>query len=150
VVHEKVSVTDGRRALPGTRHKLVAVAQTGVPTQVRHFIAAEIESVGQLEVLLLLRGASDKTWTGEEVARALVMRPASATSWLDQIAGSGLITANAGGYRYAPPSADAERTIDLLAESYAKYRVAVISLIFSKPSEGVTRFPEAFRIRRRD
>jgi hypothetical protein len=128
----------------------VAVAQTGVPTEVQRFIAAEIESVGQLEVLLLLRGAADKSWTPEEVARALVMQPASVASWLARMANKGLITAAAGCYRYAPPSVDIERTIDRLAESYAKYRVAVISLIFSKPSEAVTRFPEAFRIRRRD
>lgn len=43
---------------------------TGVPAEVRRFIAAEIESVGQLEVLLLLRGAADKNWTADEVARA--------------------------------------------------------------------------------
>jgi hypothetical protein len=121
-----------------------------VPAEVRRFIAAEIESVGQLEVLLLLRGAPDKSWTPDEVARALVMQLASATDWLDQVAGGKLVTKSAEGYRYTPPSRETERTVDGLAESYAKYRVAVISLIFSKPSEGVTRFSEAFRIRRRE
>jgi hypothetical protein len=127
------------------------VAQTGVPAEVRRFIAAEIESVGQLEVLLLLRGAPDKSWTADEVARALVMQAGSATTWLEQMAGGAFVAEPvAGGYRYAPASAAVEQTIDGLAESYAKYRVAVIGLIFSKPSEGVTRFSEAFRIRRRD
>jgi hypothetical protein len=121
-----------------------------VPAEVKRFIAAEIESVGQLEVLLLLRGAADKSWTAQEVARALVMQQPSAAGWLEQIAGRGLLAAADGRYRYAPPSADIEETVDRLAESYAKYRVAVIGLIFSRPSEGVTRFPEAFRIRRGD
>jgi hypothetical protein len=121
-----------------------------VPAEVRRFIAAEIESVGQLEVLLLLRGAPDKSWTPGEVARALVMQLASATGWLEQMASAGLLTKSGDGYSYAPPSAERERTIDRLAESYAKYRVAVIGLIFSKPSEGVTRFSEAFRIRREE
>ena len=126
------------------------MAKTGVPAEVRRFIAAEIESVGQLEVLLLLRGAPDKSWAPDEVARALVMQPASATDWLDQMAGGRLVAQSAEGYRYAPASREVERTVDGLAESYAKYRVAVISLIFSKPSEGVTGFSEAFRIRRRE
>jgi hypothetical protein len=77
------------------------VQESGVPAPVRRFIAGHIESVGQLEVLLLLRAAADKQWTTDE-----------------------------------------------LAESYAKYRVAVIGLIFSKPSEHVRDFPEAFRLRR--
>jgi hypothetical protein len=42
-----------------------------------------------------------------------------------------------------------EAAVDGLAESYAKYRVAVIALIFSKPSERVRTFSEAFRLRRR-
>lgn len=127
------------------------MAQTGVPAEVRRFIAAEIESVGQLEVLLLLRGAPDKTWTADEVERALVMQAGSATGWLEQMAGGAFVARQAArSYRYAPASAEVEQTIDRLAESYAKYRVAVIGLIFSKPSEGVTRFSDAFRIRRKD
>jgi sugar-specific transcriptional regulator TrmB len=126
------------------------LAQTGGPAEVRRFIAAEIESVGQLEVLLLLRGVADKSWTADEVARALVMQTPSVASWLEKLAGRGLVTVAGDTYRFAPPTAEVERTIDRLAESYAKYRVAVIGVIFSKPSEGVTRFSEAFRIRRRD
>ena len=116
----------------------------------RRFIAAEIESVGQLEVLLLLRGVSDKSWTAEEVARALVMQAPAVAGWLEKMAARGLIAAAGDAYRFAPPTAEVERTVDRLAESYAKYRVAVIGAIFSRPSEGVTRFSEAFRIRRRD
>jgi hypothetical protein len=123
---------------------------TGVPAEVRRFIAAEIESVGQLEVLLLLRGAVDKNWTADEVARALVMQTPSVESWLEKMAARGLLAAADDRYRFAPPTAEVERTIDGLAESYARYRVAVIGVIFSKPSEGATRFSEAFRIRRRD
>ncbi len=121
-----------------------------MPAEVKRFIAAEIESVGQLEVLLLLRGVADKSWTAEEVARALVMQAPSVEIWLDRMARRGLVESTDATYRFAPPTADVERTIDRLAESYAKYRVAVIGVIFSRPSEGVTRFSEAFRIRRRD
>jgi hypothetical protein len=121
-----------------------------VPAEVQRFIAAEIQSVGQLEVLLLLRGAADKNWTSDEVARALVMQRPSVEAWLDTMAVRGLLAATDDAYRFAPPSGEVERTIDELAESYARYRVAVIGVIFSRPSEGVTRFSEAFRIRRRD
>jgi hypothetical protein len=84
------------------------------------------------------------------VARALVMQAPSVAGWLETMVARGLVAADGDTYQFAPPTAEMERTIDRLAESYAKYRVAVIGVIFSRPSEAVTRFPEAFRIRRRD
>jgi hypothetical protein len=116
---------------------------------VRRFIASHIVSVAQLEVLLLLRAAADKEWTAGEVARALVTQPEAAAGWLQDLHGRGLATESGDRYRYAPSGGEEERTVDALAESYAKYRVAVIGLIFGRPSEGVTRLADAFRIRRR-
>jgi hypothetical protein len=124
------------------------VQESGIPAPVRRFIAGHIESVGQLEVLLLLRAAADKQWTTEEVARAVVTQRASAAGWLEQLRADGLLEQTGDRYRYGPPRGDVERAVDDLAESYAKYRVAVIGLIFSKPSEHVRDFPEAFRLRR--
>jgi hypothetical protein len=125
------------------------VAETGVPAPVRRFIASHIVSVAQLEVLLLLRAAADKDWTAGEVARALVTQPEAATGWLEDLTARGLASENDGSYRYAPSSRELDRTVDALAESYASYRVAVISLIFSRPSERITLFADAFRIRRK-
>jgi hypothetical protein len=125
------------------------VAETGVPAPVRRFIASHIVSVAQLEVLLLLRAAADKDWTAGEVARALVTQPEAAAGWLADLTERGLARGEGGSYRYAPSSSEVERTVDALAESYASYRVAVISLIFAGPSERVTRFADAFRIRRK-
>lgn len=122
---------------------------TGVPTAVRRLIADRIESVQQLEILLLLRAASDKEWSPEEVARALVTEVDSSEDWLERMTRARLLTSNGDSYRYAPDTTEMEAAVDGLAESYAKYRVAVIALIFSKPSERVRTFSEAFRLRRR-
>jgi hypothetical protein len=124
------------------------VADTGVPKDVERFISTDIESVEQLEVLLLLRAAPDKEWTAQEVARALVSNVDSATGWLARMADRGLLAELGGTYRYAPRTPDVAHTIDGLAESFAKYRVTVVGLIFSKPSERVRLFSDAFRIRR--
>lgn len=125
------------------------MGETGVPPPVRRFITSHIVAVAQLEVLLLLRAAADKKWTADEVARALVTQPEAAAGWLDDLLGRGLATESGGRYWYAPADPDLERTVDALAESYAKYRVAVIGLIFGRPSESVTRLADAFRIRRK-
>jgi hypothetical protein len=125
------------------------VGETGVPAPVRRFIASHIVSVAQLEVLLLLRAAADKEWTADEVARALVTQREAAAGWLENLRERGLARQEGDRYRYAPSSRELDRTIDSLAESYANYRVAVISLIFARPSERITSFADAFRIRRK-
>jgi hypothetical protein len=119
-----------------------------VPTAVRRLIADCIESVRQLEILLLLRAASDQEWTAEEVARGLVTEVDSSEDWLERMARGRLLVSDGDTYRYAPATAEMEDAVDALAESYAKYRVAVIALIFSKPNERVRTFSAAFRIRR--
>lgn len=125
------------------------MGETGVPAPVRRFIASHIVSVAQLEVLLLLRAAADKEWTANEVARALVTQPEAAAGWLEDLTERGLAREEAGSYRYAPATRELDQTVDALAESYATYRVAVISLIFSRPSERIALFADAFRIRRK-
>jgi hypothetical protein len=125
------------------------VGGTGVPAPVRRFIASHIVSVAQLEVLLLLRAAADKAWTADEVARALVTQSDAAAGWLENLRDRGLASHDGGLYRYSPSSRELDRTIDALAESYANYRVAVISIIFARPSERITSFADAFRIRRK-
>ena len=125
------------------------MGEHGVPAPVRGFIASHIVSVAQLDVLLLLRAAADKRWTAEEVARALVTQPDAAKGWLRDLAERGLADEGESTYRYSPANEELSRVIDELAESYANYRVAVIGLIFARPSERITSLADAFRIRRK-
>jgi hypothetical protein len=120
-----------------------------VPASVRGFIASHIVSVAQLDVLLLLRAAADKEWTASEVARALVTQPEAAGGWLEDLRARGLASEGEQRYRYAPANAELDGIVDALAESYANYRVAVIGLIFARPSERITSFADAFRIRKK-
>jgi hypothetical protein len=126
------------------------VGETGVPASVRGFIASHIVSVAQLDVLLLLRAAADKEWTAPEVARALVTQPEAAGGWLEDLRQRGFASEREGRYRYTPANAELDRLVDALAESYANYRVAVIGLIFARPSERITSFADAFRIRKKN
>lgn len=127
------------------------MAEKGIPAEVERFIATHIESVEQLEVLLMLRAAPDKSWSAEEVARALVIQRESAGNRLADLHARGLLASSQEGddrYRYDPVKGGTDRLVDGLAEAYARRRVTVITLIFSKPSDAVTSFSDAFRIRR--
>ena len=115
---------------------------------VRRFIAQHVHSAAQLEVLLPLRAVPDREWSIHDVARAQVSTPDMAERMLEDLFSRGLVArGTAGHFRYAPPDLFVS-VIDDLAEAYATRRVAVVGLIFSKPSSAVTGLADAFRIRR--
>jgi hypothetical protein len=125
----------------------------GIPTDVARFIAENIHSVEQLEVLLLLRGAATQAWSAAGVARELRIAEASASDRLEDLRARGLLARSdeaEATYRFAPADASKSRLVDALAETYATRRVSVITLIFSKPSDPVRLFADAFKIRRSD
>ena len=121
------------------------------PDDVRRFILAHINSVEQLEVLLLLRGAPDREWTAAAVGQALYTSPAAAAKRLTDLAAGGLaavLPGDASTYRYLPADDARRLMVDRLAEAYTQRRVAVVSLIYSKPNDQVQAFSDAFRLRK--
>lgn len=118
----------------------------GITDGARRLVAEHIHSVEQLEVLLLLRAAPDKLWTAAEVARALVSQPDTVERRLVDLEHRKLVRSDESGWCYAPGGR--ERDVSELAEAYNTRRVAVVGLIFSKPSDSVTSFSDAFRLRR--
>ena len=123
-----------------------------IPRHVRDFIARNLTAVEELDVLLLLRAVPDKDWTLEDVRRALTTSVESAELRAEHLVRAGLVRRSEEGssYRYAPRDSETARTIDDLAEAYAKRRVSVIGLIFAGPSDSVRSFSDAFRLREED
>jgi hypothetical protein len=118
----------------------------GIPEPVRRLVADHVKSVEQLEVLLLLRREAGRDWDGPETSAALQTTPESAGRCLEHAAASGFATESGGRYRYAA-SGGVARTVDELADAYAKRRHAVIAMIFESPSDAVQSFADAFRLR---
>jgi hypothetical protein len=117
---------------------------------VHRFLYQNIDSVEQLEVLLLLRRLPDRGWTAEEVARELYSHPSSILHRMTSLAGRGLLRElEPACYQYAPRSTELHDTVTRVAETYRERRVAVITLIASKPIENVRAFSDAFRLRRK-
>ncbi|WP_373044470.1 hypothetical protein [Vulgatibacter sp.] len=123
----------------------------GISEEVRTFVVEHIDSVEQLEVLLLIRASAKRTWTAEGVASELRIDPRSAGQRLEDLRKAGLVApAEGGGVCFSPRSQSLARVVEELAQSYHTHRVSVISLIFSKPSERIRSFSDAFRLRRED
>jgi hypothetical protein len=123
---------------------------SGIPDPVRQLIAQHIESVEQLEVLLHLRANADRTWTADEVAQNLHIQPDSAERRLDDLRARGFFAVEENRYRYSPAQPAMDALVGGLAQVYSTHRVSVISLIFSKPTDTIQTFADAFRFRPRE
>ncbi|HEX2449554.1 MAG TPA: hypothetical protein VHJ69_00355 [Gemmatimonadales bacterium] len=123
-----------------------------LPDDVIRFLNDHIDSVEQLEVLLLLHRAADADWTAEMVAAALYTQPASAARRLEALHTDGLIERAPGreAYRFVVDPAHRDELISAVADTYRERRVAVVTAIASKPMENVRAFSDAFRLRRKE
>ncbi len=129
------------------------MASKALPDDVVRFLNEHIDSVEQLEVLLLLHRAAASMWTADMVAAALCTQPASAARRLAALHEHELIEraqAEPPTYRYVPVRSDAGEMISTLADTYRERRVAVVTAIASKPMENVRAFSDAFRLRRKE
>ncbi len=124
-----------------------------LPENVRRFIAHHIHSVEQLEILLLLHQQPERVWNSEAVARELRIAPASATERMEDMVHTRLLRRQGVSpeeYRYGPESMKLDDAVRGLATEYAKRRVMIINLIYSKPIDKIRTFADAFRIRKDD
>jgi hypothetical protein len=121
------------------------VDAAGIPRAVEQFIARHITSVEQLELLLLLRRQPDVSLTPAEASRRLHTSPHSAGTRLAELERSRLVARDGDAYRYG---ADAE-TDACVADVERYYSTHRARMIFSRPSDEVLGFADAFRLRRK-
>jgi hypothetical protein len=123
-----------------------------LPPQVRALIVDRISSVVQLEILLLLHAEPARSWTADDAATHFRIDPTWAEAQFTELAAQGLVRPLSGGsattHQYAPKTADLARAVSDLSKAYNDMRVSVISLIYSKPTDTLKSFADAFRIRK--
>jgi hypothetical protein len=116
---------------------------------VTRFIADHISSVVQLEALLLLR-SDRRGWTADDLSRELRIDHDGALAQLERLASAALLVRDErtpSTYRYAPASESLARVVEELAAAYDERRVTIIGLIYSKPTDSLQVFADAFRFR---
>ena len=139
----------GERRPTGARGKGETLSE--LIDRVQRFIAENISSVTQLEVLLLLKGHPEQSWNADEVARALYAGPTLLADELAAWLSRGLLEVEPDrpeAYRYAPRTQELAALVDALEEAYKSRRVSVITAIYSKPTDKIRTFADAFRIRK--
>ncbi len=121
-----------------------------ITTDIERFIHDNINSVEQLEVLLLIAAPPQKEWSAGEVSEKIYRQPDSVASRLEDFRDRGILSVRKESlllYRYVP-SAQLDVVIRGLERAYEVRRDAVIRLIFTRPPDALRVFSDAFRIRR--
>jgi hypothetical protein len=128
----------------------ICLGDTGIPDDVRRFVADEIHSLEQLEILLSLHRHASEWWTAERMADDLRTSRASVAARMADMSVRGLLEVQEEGprYRYRPATPGVEAVVQLLDRLYTERRVSIITLIFSKPLDSIRDFSDAFRVRK--
>jgi hypothetical protein len=133
------------------------VSSEPLSDSLRSFILQRIDSVAQLEVLSLLHSRPDEVWSPTSISSELRVSPAWTEQQLADLVRQGFITRDVGppapgapggtGFRYRPDP-PTRACIAELVTAYATHRIAVVGLIYSKPSRSIASLADAFRLRR--
>ena len=118
-----------------------------VPGDLRDFIVRYIDSIAQLEALLLLRANPADEWTPAEVAARLYTSEQDAAEVLARLCDDALAFCNKGIYRFGCETTELRDLVDRLAEAYSQQLIPVTNMIHAKPRR-IRQFADAFKIRK--
>jgi hypothetical protein len=119
-----------------------------IPRDVGQFILNHIDSIAQLEAVLLLRQSPDTWWECKQVAERLYIPEKNCAPILAELCGQGLLICinekTKPVYRYRPDSGDLREMVDRLAYYYSKHLVPVSNLVHAKARTRIEGFARAF------
>jgi hypothetical protein len=118
-----------------------------VPEDVREFILRYINSIAQLEALLLLWRDPNVAWDLASMAKRLYISERETAEVLAQLSTDGLLSVNEGTYRFNSPSPEQQQLVARLAEVYSKQLIPVTNVIHAKPRR-IREFADAFKLRK--
>lgn len=113
------------------------------------FIFDNIETVPQLEALLLIWQNNMRTWTAEELAARIYVSTADARNIFDYFRRRGLVSEpTADTFQYASEWDPSNELMPRVAKTYSRNLVGIARMIHSKGSASVREFARAFQIKK--
>lgn len=120
-----------------------------LPEEVKEILTDHIDSVSQLEALMLFFKDPERSWNPESLSRELRSNSTSASRQMSRLASSGFIRhTNGDNYHYSPSSEKLRRSVEKLHDEYAEKQVAVITYIYEKPNDKLKVFADAFKLKK--
>jgi hypothetical protein len=126
------------------------VARESLPERVSSFLHTHIDTVPQLETLLLLYTERAHDWAVDEVARRIYLQPPEVTSVLRHLQQHALVSStmvdNETRFRY-DGTWDRENEMEEILAAYRRQLIEVTRLIHGKASGSVLDFARAFDLK---
>jgi hypothetical protein len=122
-----------------------------IPARVLQFLAERIDSVPQLEALLLLWESPQRLWTEEDLAARVYVGRLVAATILQSLLRQQLVTVDAGpapAYRYNPQWDPSGEVMTEVAAAYRRHLVQLATFIHSRASTAVREFARAFDLKK--
>jgi hypothetical protein len=121
-----------------------------IPDDIQQFLVANIESILQLEALLLLRRHQDQKLSCESIARGLYVGPLDIAGTLRKLVRRGLVVTEVRGeisvFQYNYTNQAVVEVVDRVADLYTKYLIPVTNFIHQRPPKSLQEFSDAFKL----
>jgi predicted transcriptional regulator len=120
-----------------------------LPEEVRQFISEYIQTVGALDLLILLKRSPSRLWSLDEIAQELRTSAIGVAGFLANFITSGLVSEHDGSkYSYNNTANKLDSVVNNLAHQYSLRPVAVVNAIYSTPSDKIQTFADAFKFKK--
>jgi hypothetical protein len=123
------------------------MADPYVPDVIREFIIKRIDSIVQIEALLLIRSNPQEEWSAAQIAARVYVSEAEAADALERLCAADLLRSNDGKYRLDGISPQHAALIDQLLTVYKRHLIPVTNIVHSK-SRRIDSFADAFIFRK--
>ena len=126
------------------------MTKADIPAAVLQFVARRIDTVPELETLLMMSAEEGRAWTVQEVAARTYVPPASAAAVLQALQRRRLVSSDEHGasFTFAPLSDEERQIVFQTAVAYRTHLIAIATLIHKKAAPPVQEFARAFNFKK--
>ena len=121
-----------------------------VPAHVLRFLERNIDTVPQLETLLMMSEAPDRRWLIADVASRNYITEQRASDTLNALLRRGLVSWDESppAFRFNPATDEIRAAVADLARCYQRSLSRITELIHAKPSASIQEFARAFDLKK--
>jgi DNA-binding GntR family transcriptional regulator len=123
------------------------MADPYIPDEIRDFILRHIDSVAQVEALMLVHSNPRENWTLPQIAARLYISEVAAAEALDRLCADGLLAFADQTYSLEGISEENARHLEQLLKLYGRHLIPVTNIIHAKPRK-IRSFADAFKFRK--
>lgn len=123
--------------------------ETSIPQHLKEFLIECIESVSQLELLLIIFKTQNKKWNAAAMAREMRTHPSTALKQMNILSDKGILRKESEDtFIYTPENSELHKKLVDLSELYNERPVAIVTFIYKSPTEKLKGFADAFKFKK--